>query len=51
MKHARIAIIALALLIGGGALFITKQNDSPVEQAAEYVLRTQGIDIDFSPDD
>lgn len=44
-------IIACAVSVGIAALVITKKNDSPVEQAAEAVLRTQGIDIDFSPDD
>lgn len=44
-------IIIAAILVGLAALLITQKNDSPVEQAAEQVLRTQGIDIDLSPDD
>lgn len=45
------AIIGGATLIGMGAYMITKKNDSIIEQVAESVLRTQGVDIDFSPDD
>ena len=44
-------IIALAFCAGFAALMITKKNDSPVEQVAEAVLRTQGVDVDLSPDD
>lgn len=46
-----LAIIIAGFLVGLGAYTITKKNDSPVEQAAEAVLKSQGIDIDFSPDD
>ena len=45
------AIVGAAMAIGYGAYLITKQPDSMVEQAAEAVLRTQGIDIDLSPDE
>jgi hypothetical protein len=43
-------IIAVAGVIGFGAFFFSGKPDSPVEQAAEAVLRTHGIDIDFSPE-
>lgn len=46
-----IILIASALCIGFLAFQFSKKNDSPVEQAAEAVLKTQGVDIDFSPDD
>ena len=46
-----VIIIMAAMLLGGAAYFVSKKNDSPVEQAAEAVLRTQGVDIDFSPDE
>jgi hypothetical protein len=46
-----VILIATALCAGFLAYKLTKVNDSPVEQAAEAVLRTEGIDIDFSPDD
>ena len=46
-----VIVIIAALCVGSAAYFISKKNDSPVEQAAESVLRTQGVDIDFSPDD
>lgn len=47
----RVAIIGGAMAVGLGAYFITKSPDGVVEQAAEAVLRTQGIDIDLSPGD
>lgn len=46
----KMAIIGAAMAVGFGAYMITKTPDSAVEQAAETVLRTQGIDIDLSPD-
>lgn len=46
-----VIVIISALCIGSAAYFISKKNDSHVEQAAEAVLKTQGVDIDFSPDD
>ena len=44
-------IILVAMITGISAYLITQKNDSPIEQATEAVLRTQGIDIDFSPND
>lgn len=44
-------IIVASLCAGFLAYTISKKNDTPVEQAAEAVLKTQGVDIDFSPDD
>ena len=44
-------IVLAAMLVGGSAYLITKKNDSPIEQAAEAILKSQGIDMDFSPDD
>ena len=44
-------VIAVAIVVGVTARFVTKQNDSVVEQAAEKVLKAKGIDIDFSPED
>ena len=46
-----VIIIAAALAAGFLAYHISGKNDTPVEQAAEAALKTQGIDIDFSPDD
>jgi sugar/nucleoside kinase (ribokinase family) len=46
-----VIVIIAALCVGSAAYFITKKNDSPIEQAAEAVLKTEGVDIDFSPDD
>lgn len=51
MKFLKPALVIIALSAGGMAYLITQKNDSPVEQAAEAVLRTQGIDIDLSPND
>ena len=44
-------IILVAMISGITAYLITQKNDSTIEQATEAVLRTQGIDIDFSPND
>jgi hypothetical protein len=46
-----VIIILGAICVGSAAYLISKKNDSQVEQAAEAVLKTQGVDIDFSPDD
>lgn len=51
MKFLKPAIVIAAIAVGGLAYFVTQKNDSPVEQAAEAVLRTQGIDVDLSPND
>ncbi len=45
-----LAIIVGCFVVGTLAVTITKKNDSPAEQAAEAVLKSQGIDIDFSPE-
>lgn len=42
------AIIALAAGVGIGAYVLTGKPDSALEQAAEALLKTQGIDVDFS---
>ena len=44
-------IVVVAMIIGIATYFISKKNDTIVEQVAEAILKTQGIDIDFSPDD
>lgn len=46
----KIAIIVGAIIIGSIALFISKTPDSPIEQAAEAILKTQGVDVDLSPE-
>lgn len=46
----KIAIIGIAIAGGFGSYLITRQPDGLIEQAAEAVLKTQGIDIDLSPD-
>ena len=47
----KISVIIIALILGFFAHMITMENDSAIEQAAESILKSQGIDIDFSPDD
>jgi hypothetical protein len=42
--------VVLALIIGYGSMLLTKTKDGPIEQAAEAVLRAQGIDVDLSPE-
>lgn len=45
-------ILAIALVVGVVAHEVTKQNDHPVEQIAESILKSHGgIDIDFSAED
>lgn len=44
-------VIAVAVAVGLGAHYVSKKNDSAVEQLAETVLKAKGIDIDFSADD
>ena len=44
-------IVVVAMIIGIATYFISKKNDTIVEQVAEAILKTQGIDIDFSPND
>lgn len=48
---APIVIIIISLITGYSALKYSHKNDSALEQVAEAVLNTQGIDIDFSLDD
>lgn len=43
-------IVVVAMIVGIATYFISKKNDTLVEQVAEAILKTQGIDIDFSPD-
>jgi len=46
----RILVVGGLFLVGFGAYLFADKPDSPIEQAAETLLRTQGIDIDFSPE-
>ena len=50
LSWIKIAIVGAAIAIGFGSYVITKNPDGPIEQAAESVLKTQGIDIDLSPE-
>ncbi len=49
-----IIVAVIAIVVGLGALFYTKQHDSPIEQAsesiAEYELRLPPGSLDLSPD-
>jgi len=46
-----VIIIISALVIGYSAYQLSVKDAAPTEKAAEAVLRQNGIDIDFSPDD
>jgi hypothetical protein len=46
----KISIIVVAIAVGYGSYLVTRQPDGVVEQAAESILRTQGINIDLSPE-
>lgn len=45
-----VIIIAICVCLGAGSYFYTKTPDSPGEQIAEAVLKTEGINLDFSPE-
>ncbi len=45
----KIIIIGSSLIVGTSAYLVSKKPNTPIEQFAEAVLSTQGIDIDFSP--
>jgi len=49
-KWIQLIIIMGALVIGFTAFLVTKKPDGYIEQTAEAVLRSQGIDIDISPE-
>jgi len=49
MPWMKIAIIVVAFSAGYLSFTFTRQPDGVIEQAAEAVLKTQGVDIDFSP--
>lgn len=53
MKSAwvKYAVIIVAGAIGYGSYIISRKADNAVEQSVEAFLRTQGIDIDLSPED
>ena len=42
--------ISLACIVGISAQYVTKKKDGFAEQAAEKVLQSYGLDIDFSPE-
>ena len=41
-------VVISCFIIGGFLMYKTKEIDSPLEEAVEAVLETQGVDIDFS---
>jgi len=43
-------VIVLATILGFGAHYFSKENDSSAEQLAESLLKKEGVDIDFSAD-
>ena len=43
-------VIAIAFAVGTALQYFTDTKDSKAEQIIEAVLRTQGIEHDFSPD-
>jgi hypothetical protein len=44
------AIIGTAMLVGYVSYVITKKPDGVIEQAAEAVLHSEGVDVDLSPE-
>lgn len=51
LREAATIIILVSLIAGIAAHHFSKKNDSCMEQFAEDILHTQGIDIDFSAAD
>lgn len=47
----KLIIIAITFIIGIASFLITGKANNVVEQAAEAVLHTQGVDVDLSADD
>lgn len=45
-----VLVICTAATIGYASYLIINKPDGVVEQVAEAVLKTEGIDIDLSPD-
>ncbi len=43
-----IAVVVGCFAVGSLYMAFSKKVDAPVEQAAEAVLRAEGIDVDFS---
>jgi hypothetical protein len=46
---SKIAVVLVSFLIGVGSYLYTKKPDGVVEQMAESILQTQGINVDLSP--
>lgn len=44
-------IIAILMVLGVGIHEVSKKNDTAPEQLIEAVLRSQGVEYDFSADD
>jgi hypothetical protein len=51
IKILPVLLIVGALVVGYASKILTNSDDHPIEQAAESVLRSHGIDLDFSPED
>lgn len=52
MLIAKIAAVVVAVIVGIATPLIIKKKDTPIEQAAERVLKdVTGVDVDFSPED
>jgi len=43
-------LVAVCLVVGGYFMKKSDDIDNPIEEAAEAVLESQGIDVDFSQD-
>lgn len=48
---AHFIVIVVAFVVGIGAHYFTKKNDSCLEQIAEQILKSENIDVDFSAPD
>ena len=50
MELIGIVLLVVGLVGGLAAHYISGKIDSPAEQAAEALLKTKGVDVDFSAD-
>ncbi len=46
---SKISVILLSALVGMGSYLYTKKPDGVIEQMAEVILQTEGVNVDLSP--
>lgn len=51
LEWIKVLAVTSALIVGYGSYWLTHRPDGVVEQAAEAVLKANGVEIDFSPEE